>query len=408
MKFSDDRKSFKGMQLSYEKLITSPDSTGECQYCLTDAQVNALISVIEHYRWTTRWFHDGDVVQADTEQFVNDIQRRLMMACCNDGIDQQLAAMREMQAFEFFKLDDGTPQSYAPDTRDYFNRDSENSAEDTLRKNQLCIACRDWVYAYVQEYLKYLSTIGAVLGAAAGIAFYTGNPVFGFIFAISAGIIESLGAITVTDSDAVKKVICCMIDGLTEQTVTQEHFRHALDGCDFAFGTKEAGLAGALNSFNQTDENYRAFLVALGNAKNGAYSDIDQCDCAHCEMTINVAPGDDVNMDVAADFIDDDGYCVWNLTSQAVSTGSHYQSLYVAFGVSSFYEAAHGGMIQVSTLLINGVPRPVSGYGEFWNISPTGASEGLPHDGQCFSQLGIQTPSASDPFTVQIRIKPCP
>src|SRR5574338_1285484 len=271
MKFANDRKQWKGMQLDYDKLIASPENTEECLYCLTDAQTKAIIAVIEQYRWTTRWFSDGDIFRDETYQFIDDIQRRLMMSCCGDGINESSQHQRQLEAFEFFKLDDGTPQSYAPDTRDYFGKDSTNPSENTLRANQLCIAVRDWVYAYIQEYLKYLSTIGAVLGAGAGIAFYTGNPVFGFVFAISAAIIDSLGAIAVTDAEAVNKVICCMINGLKHKTVNQDNFRHALDGCGFAFGTKEAQLAGALNSFNQTDENYRAFLVHLGHSKAAAY-----------------------------------------------------------------------------------------------------------------------------------------
>jgi hypothetical protein len=75
-------------QLSYKDHITHPSEVREDLYCLTLAQTEALIAVIENYRWLTRWLDDDEAQLpfTDVEQFVNDTQRRLMMPCGDDNI----------------------------------------------------------------------------------------------------------------------------------------------------------------------------------------------------------------------------------------------------------------------------------------------------------------------------------
>jgi len=84
MEFADDRTRWKGVQLGYDKLLVNPDDTRECLYCLTASQAKALLAVIDLYRYKTRWHYDGEVNRAVINDFTNDIQRRLMMACCGD------------------------------------------------------------------------------------------------------------------------------------------------------------------------------------------------------------------------------------------------------------------------------------------------------------------------------------
>jgi len=76
-----------GSQLSYNDHISNPSEVREDLYCLTLAQTEALIAVIEHYRYRSRWIDDDVILTSEIEQFVNDTQRRLMMPC---GTDNQI------------------------------------------------------------------------------------------------------------------------------------------------------------------------------------------------------------------------------------------------------------------------------------------------------------------------------
>jgi len=87
-KFRDKRTQWQGGQLSYFLHITQPSERREDLYCLTLVQTEALIAVIEHWRYLTRWLDDDPEIplsQSTVFQFVNDIQRRLMMPCGSDN-----------------------------------------------------------------------------------------------------------------------------------------------------------------------------------------------------------------------------------------------------------------------------------------------------------------------------------
>lgn len=80
MTSKDKRTQWKGDQLVYGDLIAEPNNSSEDLYCLTFPQTKALISILELYRYTTRWY--GDTVDGLLiERFVSDTQRRLMMGC---------------------------------------------------------------------------------------------------------------------------------------------------------------------------------------------------------------------------------------------------------------------------------------------------------------------------------------
>lgn len=88
-KFKEKHTAWLGSQLSYSSHITQPEDTREDVYCLTFPQSQALIAVIEHYRFLTRWLDDdpdNPLTFTLTNQFVDDTQRRLMMPCGSDNI----------------------------------------------------------------------------------------------------------------------------------------------------------------------------------------------------------------------------------------------------------------------------------------------------------------------------------
>jgi len=74
--------------LGYDEIIVSPASVRECSYCLTDAQVEAILAVCETMAFVTRWYSATDaVIDQDTvEAFRDDLYWRLMNGCCADNV----------------------------------------------------------------------------------------------------------------------------------------------------------------------------------------------------------------------------------------------------------------------------------------------------------------------------------
>lgn len=82
----NERRHWKAMTFPYDYFF--PDETPECSICLTEKQAELLRGILEPVGWTTRWWSDSDAeIDHDViESFRDDIIRRLMMSCCNDGL----------------------------------------------------------------------------------------------------------------------------------------------------------------------------------------------------------------------------------------------------------------------------------------------------------------------------------
>lgn len=71
------------IQTDYDLVMSM---TGECEVCLTNAQIQMILSVIDYWNWPTRWYSpiEQPIVRNDIETIAADLARRLMMACCGD------------------------------------------------------------------------------------------------------------------------------------------------------------------------------------------------------------------------------------------------------------------------------------------------------------------------------------
>lgn len=71
------------IQLDYD-FITSLN--GKCSYCLTDAQVQMILSITDYYGWSTRWYSaDGLIDQSVITDLQGGLIEALMCGCCNDN-----------------------------------------------------------------------------------------------------------------------------------------------------------------------------------------------------------------------------------------------------------------------------------------------------------------------------------
>lgn len=68
------------VQLDYD-FITSLE--GECCYCLTDAQVQMILSITDYYGWGTRWFStSGEIDKQVIIDLKTGLEETLMSGCC--------------------------------------------------------------------------------------------------------------------------------------------------------------------------------------------------------------------------------------------------------------------------------------------------------------------------------------
>lgn len=187
---------------------------------------------------------------------------------------------------------DGTPQSISPELGENFNSTGGDDA--------LCGA----VKAYIDNVVNYYTTrvnlaqqafnITAA-GAAALFTLITGGlglPAavigLGALTATAANVSNALWNAIASDSEAKRKVYCCMFDSLKDQPITLEAFKNAVLDCGFDPTTFEGRIAGLIQN-ESSDSNYLAFLRALGQSAGGNAID---CKCCADELILVVNTAD--------------------------------------------------------------------------------------------------------------------
>jgi len=193
--FRSNHTHWKGIQLSYVEHLESPSTVREDLYCLTFAQTQALIAVIELWRYSTRWFAPGEIDSDEIEQFVNDTQRRLMMPCGSDNVINltQYTSDGHWQT----STDGGSTWSDTPST------DPRNSvplpppflppdtADEscTYADSVVNVLIEQWIHATADDENQQ-SVIDGILGFLAGIFGAVGNIPAVIVLAIAIGIVS--------------------------------------------------------------------------------------------------------------------------------------------------------------------------------------------------------------------------
>jgi hypothetical protein len=85
---SGDKRSWKGVQLDYDVIMSMSDR--KCSYCLTEAQVTAILGFCDMFAWPTRWFSNSTEIDRQVVQdFTAELERNLMGGCCDDNMPIQ-------------------------------------------------------------------------------------------------------------------------------------------------------------------------------------------------------------------------------------------------------------------------------------------------------------------------------
>lgn len=209
--------------------------------------------------------------------------------CCPDdarGLSQLIRGNNHFMQYFMGLLDDGTPQSFAPDAPPNFDSNPEQPSEDAYRAAALCNLVKQYVDGCMADAARDTWLAGGLTTAAAAVitslgGFFVGTGMLAIgIAGLTLAQIEAL-----EDENSKKKVVCCMFEGLRDQEITFEVFKHSLDLCGFTFPDNAAQLAGIVNRYNAREDNYRSFVQILESfAQDAIANGVDTiadclCDC---------------------------------------------------------------------------------------------------------------------------------
>lgn len=392
--FKPNHTAWVGSQLSYSDHISNPSEVREDLYCLTLAQTEALIAVIEHYRFRSRWIDDDTMLTDEIIQFVNDTQRRLMMPCGSDNIIV-ISQFDPMGHYEE-STDGGATYHENP------NNDPRNAvtipppflppdtieADCTYADSIVNMMINEWINA-TGEGEDLATVIEGILGFLGGVLGAVGAIVGVIVLAIAAAVVS----ITVAawkdafTTDVWDRLRCNLHDNMgSDGSFTQS----GVDAIYSRLGDEETGIV--LLSL-------QTMIAALGwqgltiAARAGRGSPTADCTCSDaCAASWEIMGASHGTI------IDSDDV---SITVEASNAGGNYYVL-IHTVPSSDCCLIH------SSELISGSAPTLTG----WTDCGTTPTEGAPqhtgifgYDNYCVNYFQQQ---GAGPFTVKITFLPCP
>lgn len=81
------KRQWKAFQVNYDFVFSASERV--CSYCLSDQDIAALMSVVEYFKWHTRWVSAGAIDTDKIDAFASGLEYRLMSGCCDDNLPIQ-------------------------------------------------------------------------------------------------------------------------------------------------------------------------------------------------------------------------------------------------------------------------------------------------------------------------------
>jgi len=293
-------------------------------FCLTKQQATTLLGLTPYLRWLTRWDTEGILTQTELDNFVDDLEYRLLQMNCiqyrqspinpcqweisyDEGqtwallfdmelclaplladIGDLVTTESERILKELHEKYTGTAQSIS-DKLVY-----DASGNDVFRNDSLCALTRIIVPAMCQaelqrrdEQAEVWSEVGDILRSIGQVALAFGQTYITLGTGIASAFLEfasvawqGVSDIVLQDETAQGLVACCMYNSLKGSTITESAFSQSLQNCNFTFGTYESQIAGAIEPMLDSLDFYLSFLQQWADmydfAKAGFLSD---CPC---------------------------------------------------------------------------------------------------------------------------------
>jgi len=372
--------------------------TREDLYCLTLAQTEALIAVIEHWRYLTRWLDDDPETAlsfAAVSQFVNDTQRRLMMPCGSDNI---IVISQFTPDGDFQESTDGgatyhdapnhDPRNAVPLPPPFLPEGTEE-AECTYADAIVNQFINSWINA-TGDGEELATVITGILGFLAGLLGAVGAVVAVVVLAIAASVVSgTVAAWKAAFTSAVWTRFRC---NLHDNQQPDGSFTAAdVDAIYARLGDEETGIV--LISLQQ-------MVAALGwqgltvAARTGVGSPTADCDCFD-GIRVYVSPGGGT---------EDDWDGTW-LTATPVHDGDHYTLFVQTTPDTETLDVNNCGFYEVEILsgtlsVSDSAYRPCGGG----SLTPIGLT---PLDVICTCQLALRNLEDA-PFQLRVRALACP
>lgn len=384
----DRKRGWKGSQSDYDDVFSRSDRL--CSVCLTEQQIVALLSMTEFLYWPTRWVRkDADVDAAVVTQFAENLERNLMMACCDDNLPIQYRyndageLERSLNAGgNWTSAPEYDPRVYSPQFPPMPGEDGDDKKciaatgaaalikeqvgdqlTDDMTRYTLSQLITDWVKTFIGSSNPFQALLTVVA-----------NQIFALILS------ALRPALTDTVYDIFKCILYCNIgDDATINNAQWAKIRSditdQIGGIAGIFLEHLIYLLGTTGCSN---------LLKAGGAAEG---DCSECDCpAPCGTNWHVRP----DITAYTDMTVGDGYIT---VSAHGIIGSNY------YGI-----VESGDMAQCCTFDHFEI---LSGSIELWawmECNTNTVSTGLP-TGHCMHQLG---PQSSVPFIVKLFFVDCP
>lgn len=263
---------------------------------LSPKTIALCLSSIEYARWAKRWQSlvgtpiDTDTIEAITDNALSELMNESEECmCCGEtnALLLQLQTLTNQQlAFQLEQLDDGTPESFAPNAPSGWDEGVGNDTAGQLQGfNALCQAIKAYIAWALWQQALGIAAGAAVLGAIAD--HFLGHPdrvipalPFSIPEVVQSITIEVLDGI-VNDAEAIEDVACCMKRYFRGREISFATFKNSASACDFTFPDNNAQLAGIIHGFNQNEANYRAFVRLLVDSRAQASDEDNQCGCCN-------------------------------------------------------------------------------------------------------------------------------
>lgn len=384
----NSRKTGKIIQLDYDFISSIPDRS--CLYCLTDAEVQVILGLLDYVGWRTRWYSESGTID---QQFISDLQGdigvRLMRGCCGDETPIQWRYTTDgvLQRSE----DGGNTWQDAPeyDPRNYSPQYPPIAGDDGDEKK--CIAATGAVLLIKEQIGDNLTddmtryTLGQLISDWVKTLIGTSNPFIALMTVISNQIFALVIAVlrpALTDSvyDTLQCILYCdMADDASFNEAQWEQVRSdILDQISGIAGIFLEHLIYLIGKVGLTN------LVRSGAATEG--------DCSTCDCPVPCGTNWHVRPDITA-------------YTEITEVGDNYITV-SAHGIigSNYYGIVESGTIDSCCTFDHF--EIVSGSIELWawmECNTESVTTGLP-TGHCMHQLG---PQSSVPFVVKLYFTDC-
>ena len=284
--------------------------TGECSYCLTNAQVQMILTTVDYLGWPTRWYSETNQVDKDViSALKSGLVKALMNGCCDDNAIYRWTIDFVLE----ISIDGGETWTPAPQDDPRQNSPEFPPIAGDDGDDKKCIAATGMTYLIKTQIADQLTDdmgiydLQELIRDWTGLAINSGGNIFQILITIAANQILALGILIIQAAltEAVYDTLTCIFYCNMEDDASFT----TVDGVTSDIGDQIGGVA---TLFLQQLVNLLGTggLTNLARSGGATEGDCDDCDCdITCDLDlweIATHEGNDVGTEIGrgANYID--------------------------------------------------------------------------------------------------------